>query len=126
MIDLRSVTRSGKPNQFLAAPENYLASETADMVPPVYSAAPDALMTRLRSHVEAEKAVSDIETAGHRLSYVATIPVFGFKDDVDVEVLPADGGSTLAVFSRSRVGYSDLGVNARRVKRLLEALKSGS
>jgi uncharacterized protein (DUF1499 family) len=124
MIDLRTTQRSGKPNQFIAAPENYLATETADMVPPVYAAAPDALLTRLKTHLGAEKHVSDVRAEGHRLSYVARIPLFGFKDDVDIEVLLADGGSTLAVFSRSRVGHSDLGVNGRRVRKLLSALES--
>jgi len=46
-----------------------------------------------------------------------------FKDDVEVAVKArADGGSVLYVRSASRVGYSDLGVNRRRVHRLLDAL----
>jgi len=46
-----------------------------------------------------------------------------FKDDVDVAVRARDdGGSALYVRSASRVGYSDLGVNQRRVERLLRAV----
>lgn len=46
-----------------------------------------------------------------------------FKDDVDVAVrAPSDGGSILYVRSASRVGYSDLGVNRRRVEKLLDAV----
>lgn len=45
-----------------------------------------------------------------------------FKDDVDVAVDSTDAGSRLHVRSASRVGQSDLGVNARRVKRLLQAV----
>ena len=45
-----------------------------------------------------------------------------FKDDVDVAVDSTAGGSRLHVRSASRVGHSDLGVNARRVDRLLRAI----
>jgi len=40
----------------------------------------------------------------------------GFVDDLELELRPASG--TVAVRSASRVGYSDLGVNRRRIERL--------
>ena len=47
-----------------------------------------------------------------------------FKDDVDVAVRTRDdGGSVLYVRSASRVGHSDLGVNRRRVRNLLETME---
>jgi uncharacterized protein (DUF1499 family) len=46
-----------------------------------------------------------------------------FKDDVDVAVDTTGAGSRLHVRSASRVGHSDLGVNARRVDRLLQAVR---
>jgi len=46
-----------------------------------------------------------------------------FKDDVDVAVEEAaTTGSRLHIRSASRVGYSDLGVNQRRVDRFFRAL----
>lgn len=45
-----------------------------------------------------------------------------FKDDVAVAVDSTEAGSRLHVRSASRVGHSDLGVNAHRVDRLLEAV----
>jgi uncharacterized protein (DUF1499 family) len=53
-----------------------------------------------------------------------------FKDDVSVAVTTDDGGgggaapdrATLHVRSASRLGYSDLGVNRRRVDRFFERL----
>lgn len=48
-----------------------------------------------------------------------------FKDDVNLAVTGGDNGqSTLHIRSASRVGYSDLGVNQRRVDRFFEALDS--
>lgn len=45
-----------------------------------------------------------------------------FDDDVHLAVEPHADGSVLHIRSASRVGYSDLGVNQRRVERFLEAL----
>ncbi len=49
---------------------------------------------------------------------------FGFKDDVVVRVTPAEGGSRIDVRSLSRVGVSDVGANARRIRAFLARLRS--
>jgi len=50
---------------------------------------------------------------------------FEFKDDVMIRVLPdGETGSRVDVRSTSRVGLSDLGANAKRVKLFLEALEA--
>lgn len=55
-----------------------------------------------------------------RIDAVFRIPVFGFKDDVKISVEKTDDSkSVLHIKSASRVGYGDLGVNSRRVKRFL-------
>jgi Protein of unknown function (DUF1499) len=47
---------------------------------------------------------------------------FGFIDDVVVRVAPTAGGSRVDVRSVSRVGLSDLGANARRIRKFLAVL----
>jgi uncharacterized protein (DUF1499 family) len=49
---------------------------------------------------------------------------FGFRDDVVVRVRPDGTGSRVDVRSVSRVGRSDLGANARRIRGFLEALRA--
>ena len=51
--------------------------------------------------------------------------VFGFKDDVIIRVLPTEEGSQIDVRSVSRVGISDLGANAKRIRRVLAAMQEG-
>ena len=54
-----------------------------------------------------------------------TSAIFRFVDDVVVRVRPgAQGGSIVDVRSRSRVGQSDLGANAARIRRLSAALEN--
>ncbi|HEY0671685.1 MAG TPA: DUF1499 domain-containing protein [Longimicrobiales bacterium] len=48
---------------------------------------------------------------------------FGFKDDVVIRITPAEGGSTVDVRSVSRVGRSDVGANAARIRDYLDELR---
>jgi len=66
--------------------------------------------TRLRVRPDPMRA-----TAVYRVAWL-------FRDDVDVAIEPHSTGSRLHVRSASRTGYSDLGVNRRRVQRLLDRL----
>jgi uncharacterized protein (DUF1499 family) len=50
--------------------------------------------------------------------------VFIFRDDVIIQIMPFEDGSILHLKSSSRVGYSDLGVNKRRVNDFLKKLHS--
>ncbi len=49
---------------------------------------------------------------------------FGFKDDIAVRITAADGGSRIDVRSVSRVGKSDIGKNAERIRRYLKELQA--
>ena len=51
---------------------------------------------------------------------------FGFKDDVVVRVAAAPNGSRVDVRSVSRVGLSDVGTNAARIRKYLGALRNAS
>ncbi len=48
---------------------------------------------------------------------------FGFKDDILIRIQPDGGGCRIDVRSVSRVGLSDLGANAKRVRDLLNELE---
>ena len=67
------------------------------------------------------KIVAAVPLEG-RLEATATTFWFGFKDDVVVRITPSDGGSRVDVRSVSRVGRSDVGANARRIRTFLEKL----
>jgi uncharacterized protein (DUF1499 family) len=57
-----------------------------------------------------------------RIEATATTAWFGFKDDVVIRVRPEGAGSRVDVRSVSRVGESDLGANAKRVREFLAKL----
>jgi uncharacterized protein (DUF1499 family) len=57
-----------------------------------------------------------------RIEATATTFWFGFKDDVVIRIAPDNGGSVIDVRSKSRVGRSDVGTNAARIRSFLEIL----
>ena len=73
-----------------------------------WSAVRRALNTLPRVHVVTE-------SAGY-LHAECESAAFGFVDDLELHLRPVDG--VIAVRSASRLGYSDLGANRRRVERL--------
>lgn len=58
-----------------------------------------------------------------RIEATATTPFMGFKDDVVIRVSSASGISRIDVRSKSRVGGSDVGANARRIRAYLDKLR---
>ena len=58
-----------------------------------------------------------------RLEATDTTAWFGFKDDIVVRVTPEGAGSRIDVRSVSRLGKSDLGKNAKRVRAYLARLR---
>jgi uncharacterized protein (DUF1499 family) len=59
-----------------------------------------------------------------RIEAVATTFWFGFRDDVVVRVSARDAGTRIDVRSVSRVGRSDAGANALRIRTYLDRLES--
>ena len=57
-----------------------------------------------------------------RIEATDTTSWFGFKDDVVIRVRPEGAGSRVDVRSVSRVGESDLGANASRVRKFLSKM----
>ena len=67
-----------------------------------------------------EVVFSDAPTG--RIEATDTTAWFGFKDDIVIRIRPESEGSRIDVRSVSRVGLSDLGANAKRIKGFLARL----
>lgn len=134
LIDFVKLTRPSSPNTFHVAPDGLCEQAVPDESAAPFQISPMALYTAVLRRIEAEPrwTLQDQATEQLQLSFVATTAFLRFKDDVDVLVRPATPGQALdaagaeiAIYSRSRVGYSDLGANAKRVRSLIKKLQSG-
>ena len=57
-----------------------------------------------------------------RIEATEKLPWFGFKDDVVLRFTEVDEGTRVDMRSKSRIGRSDIGVNADRIERFLRDL----
>lgn len=64
------------------------------------------------------------DEAGGRIEAVATTRWFGFKDDVVIRIALAAGGTRVDMRSKSRVGRSDVGANAKRIREFFGILQA--
>lgn len=126
MIDFATVERPGSPNTYLVCVPEICRAATADAMAPVYRAGAEAVrdaLLAIEPRLRFAPSGAEIPGADIQGSFVAVTRVFRFRDDVDVLIRPlGPARSQLAVYSRSRLGYSDLGANRRRVEALLDAL----
>ena len=57
-------------------------------------------------------------------TYVQRSLIFGFPDIISVQITPrSETSAGITLFSQSKFGYSDFGVNRKRVKSLLAGLR---
>ncbi|KCZ66013.1 hypothetical protein L53_01480 [Hyphomonas sp. L-53-1-40] len=84
-------------------------------------AAFEAILTLVK---ERGWAIVTSDEATGRIEATETSFWFDFKDDVMIRIQPTEeGGSRIDVRSTSRVGLSDLGANAKRVRNLLDDIE---
>lgn len=95
-------------------------------IAPVLLAVPPAEALRLAERVARAMGWDVVAVAPQelRLEATATTPMFGFKDDVVVRIAAHDRGSRVDVRSLSRIGGSDIGANAQRIRAFSRKLKS--
>ncbi|MGH7527884.1 MAG: DUF1499 domain-containing protein [Gemmatimonadales bacterium] len=96
-----------------------------DIQPLALDASPGAAFARALAAAEAvDWELVAADSAAGRIEATATTAWFGFKDDIVVRITPAGGGSRVDVRSVSRVGKSDVGANAERIRDYLGRVAS--
>lgn len=135
-------TDTDNPPQFVAAaklrkegdhPVAYDGPEVAakqkeaypDLVPFVTNAPKEKVFEAAKAALAAlGLKLSDANPAEGRIEATQTSFWYGFTDDVVVRVVETADGTRVDARSKSRVGRSDLGQNAKRIRSFLAKLKS--
>ncbi|MBU6372828.1 MAG: DUF1499 domain-containing protein [Alphaproteobacteria bacterium] len=125
MIDFATLERPPSPNTYLVAPPGLCRAAEPELAAPKFpQAAPvvrDAFFRMAAKQPRVTYGAKD--DTGLQYELVQRSALFRFPDTITVRFIPlAEGGSTLAIYSRSQVGYSDMGVNRKRVQAWLAAL----
>jgi len=121
--DFVTLKLTAKPNQFLVAPPGLCTQATPHQAAPAFQIAPEALLAAFDRVVQRQPRIETKFKEAAKAEYVQRSALFRFPDVISVEARPAGGGgSTLAIYSRSVYGHSDLGVNRARISAWLAAL----
>lgn len=117
-VDPAAVSLTGAENEYLVTP----TGKGADRASPVYAMTPDALMAKVRRVAMSWPRTSVLGERDGIATFVQRSATMAFPDYISVRAVPAEGGAALYVWSRSRYGRDDFGVNEARVSALLEEL----
>jgi len=127
-LDPATLERTGRPNDFLVCPENFCTAASDRVAPILAIAAADQLRlweevvnTSPRTRV---MAVDDDRLTIHAEQQTR---LMRFVDTIVVRVVPLeDGRSSFAVYSRSELGYGDMGVNRARLEDWIAKLEAAA
>ena len=127
-VEFETLAKTDRPNQYLVCPEN-LCNQEPDAVAPVFDMPAGDLDARWQRMIAARPRVMPLTFSDNppaelrQYDFVQRSRLFAFPDIITVRFFDLnDDRSTLAIFSRSVYGRSDLGVNRRRVKAWLSLL----
>ncbi len=117
--------RKGAPNPVTYLPQT--ASEQRrgypDIVPLKLDVAPPEAFARAERAARAMGwHILSVSPGDLRIEATDTTLLFGFKDDIVIRVRPQPTGSVVDVRSESRVGGSDFGANAHRIRAFLSKM----
>jgi len=125
-IDPLTAQRPASPNTYFVAPQSMVDAQV-DKEAPIY-AVPAAIMAKaFNDYVLTQPNTLVVDGLAETLwiTYVQRTPTLKMPDYITVKFIDLeDGKSTIAIYSRSRFGYGDMGVNKARVDMWLQSLSS--
>jgi len=125
-IDPLTVERPPSPNTYFVASQSIVEARV-DLEAPIYAAPAVVMAIAFNDYVltQPNALLIDGGVDALWLTYVQRTPTLKMPDYISVKFIDLEEGkSTIAIYSRSRFGYGDMGVNKARVNAWLQSLSS--
>ena len=125
-LDFRRLKLKGSPNEYLVAPDEICDNAVPHCPADVYDVPASELRDAIMHVVSRQPRIelAGLDEARMAFEFVQYSSVLNFKDMISIQVIEVDASnSTLAIYSRSKTGYYDFGVNRKRVESWLEELE---
>jgi uncharacterized protein (DUF1499 family) len=126
LVDFESIKLPSSPNFYLSCPKDFCPSTIDFAISPVFDVSVVKLQQRFDKMLAKQERIQllDSTNGGLKRVYVQKSALWNFPDFINVEFVAInDKHSSIALFSQSRFGYSDLGVNKKRIINWLTQLK---
>lgn len=123
-IDFKKITFPKTPNYYLACPKDY-CNQTPNQISPIFNVPVQILDEALHAMLKAQQRIQFVaeNKQQHQYTVIQRSRIFRFPDTINIKLIEMnDHHSTLAIYSRSKYGYSDMGVNQERVQHWLSQL----
>jgi uncharacterized protein (DUF1499 family) len=124
-VATRALRKEGENPADYAGPEVAQQQQEAypDLMPMVTDVPPAEVFEKAQAAIgKMGLELVDADPQSGRIEATDTSFFYGFKDDMVVRIVPAPEGTRVDVRSKSRVGRSDLGQNAKRIRKFFEEL----
>ena len=114
-LDFARFRKISHPNQFLALPGNFTAAERPDATVGTFTATLDQVRDAWLEILRGEPRVSDIRQSDGQIEAIQRTALVGFPDWITAQPVDlGNGQASICVFSRSKYGIRDMGVNEKR------------
>jgi uncharacterized protein (DUF1499 family) len=115
-LDFARFRKINRPNQFLALPASFTAVQKSDAVTGVFNASVDQVRDAWLEVVRGAPRVSGVRQLDGQIEACQRTPLVGFPDWITAQPVDlGNGQASICVFSRSKFGLRDFGVNEKRV-----------
>lgn len=129
MPDFATLALRATPNQYLVLPPGFASTASPHGESPVFDLPVAELERRALTAIRAQPRLTEVAADPGRRQYafVQRTRILRFPDTVTVRFVDMGAGrSSLALYSRSKLGRSDLGANEARARSWLAAIAAAA
>ena len=123
-VDFKAIPITESKNYHLICPPEYCNIDPNE-ISPIYSVDIQSVDYHWQEVMEKEPRIINIagDEKKHQYTYVQRSKYLRLPDTINVQIIPMDNNhTTLAIYSKSKYGYSDFGSNKARIDDLLVKL----
>ena len=114
-LDFARFRKIARPNQFLALPGSFTSVQRPDATVGTFQASVEQVRDAWLEIVRGEARVSGIRQSDGQIEAIQRTALVGFPDWITAQPVDLGGGqASICVFSRSKFGIRDFGVNEKR------------
>lgn len=123
-LNFATLVADTRPRRWLVLPPGFDAVAGSDQDSPVFAHTPEAVLDAFKAVALAAPRVTLVREEAGQIELVQRSKLFRFPDYITAQAITVEGGAALAIYSRAVIGYSDMGVNRKRIKDWLESLQA--
>ncbi len=124
-VDFKNLVLPKTPNYYLICPTDY-CSVTPNKIAPIFHESLQIVQKKWNEIISKQPRIQLLYSNRQQntMTYIQRSKLFRFPDYIYVRLIAlSNDQTTIALYSRSKYGHSDFGVNKKRLQQWLQLLK---